>query len=248
MKHLRTLRMSFAVLAISLLPFAPVAPAYAGLVVNGSFENATATITTQFLTAGVSNWSNSNIGEALVLPSWYTLGLFPNVGLAGPFPQYSPDGGNFVLSDGDYMNSAITQTITGLTPGANYQLSFYQGLAQDTEPNITIPGPVSGRWQVTLGSSPSQLSSMMYADGSIPTISNWKQETMAFTAQNATELLSFFAIGTGDPPMVALDGVSLDATAPEPASFLLMGLGGALLGCGVFVRRRKAQAQLAKVV
>ena len=54
--------------------------------------------------------------------------------------QTSPDGGNFVFSDGDFMNSAITQTLTGLTPNTTYQLNFWQALAQDKEPNITDPG------------------------------------------------------------------------------------------------------------
>jgi hypothetical protein len=124
--------------------------ANAGLVTNGSFEISAVSTTTTFLYAGVSNWTNSDIGEALVFPSWYTNGyLFPGVGLAGPFPQTSPDGGNFVLSDGDYHNSPILQTITGLILGDSYQLSFYQALAQDTEPNVTVPGAVSGQWQVS---------------------------------------------------------------------------------------------------
>ncbi len=225
--------------AFLLALFALASPASANLVANGSFEIATATVTSQFLTAGVSNWSNSNIGEALVLPSWYTLGLLfpPNVGLAGPFPQYSPDGGNFVLSDGDYMNSPITQTINGLTPGASYQLSFYQALAQDTEPFVTIPGPVSGRWQVTLGSSAPQLSSMMFANGSVPSISPWRWETMSFTAQNASEVLRFFSIGSGDPPMVALDGVNLTGPVPEPAAVWLVATGFLALGFGLKRRR-----------
>jgi hypothetical protein len=234
----RIIRVTVALLALTGLSN----PARANLVANGSFEIATATTTSQFLGAGVSNWLNSDIGETLALPSWYTNGyLFPGVGLAGPFPQTSPDGGYFVLSDGDYRNSAIYQTITGLFPGTSYQLTFYQALAQDTELYITIPGPVSGKWQVTIGST-TQYSSMMYADGSTPTISPWASQSMTFTAQNASEILSFFSIGTGDPPLVGLDGISLVATSPEPEAIWLVGLGSLLVGWRLRALRKTAVA------
>jgi hypothetical protein len=44
-------------------------------------------------------------------------------------------------------------------------------------------------------------------------------QTMNFTADNTSDLLSFFAVGTpnGEPPFVLLDGVSLNADTPEPA-------------------------------
>ena len=213
------------------------------LVANGSFEISTSSTTTQFLSAGVSNWTNSDIGEALVFPSWFTNGyLFPGVGFAGPVPQFSPDGGNFVFSDGDYHNSAIQQTIGGLTPGNTYNLSFYQGLAQDTEANVTVPGPVSGRWQVSLGAS-TQFSPMMFGNGTTNTISPWAQQTMSFTATSATEVLSFLSIGTGDPPLVLLDGIHLDASAPEPASIWLSGIGAALLAGCLIARRRTLAAR-----
>ncbi len=204
------------------------------LVQNGGFENTPVTITTQFLNANVANWSNSNIGEALVTPNWYTNGyLFPNVGVAGPLPATSPAGGNFVFSDGDFMNSAITQTLTGLSPGQVYELTFWQALAEDTEPGITIPGPVTGYWRVGFGTSV-QNSAFMTGDGTTNTISPWAQQTMFFTAQTATQVLSFFSVGTGDPPLVFLDGISL-AAVPEPDTLALLVAGAGLL----FVRARR---------
>jgi len=229
-----------ALAALAMALFA--APAQANLVQNGSFEVVTATITSVFSAGGVANWSNSPPfleGEAIVLPSWFTNGcLFcPNVGVAGPLPQYSPDGGNWVFSDGNFMNSPITQTITGLVPGNFYQLSFYQGLVQDTEPNVTTPGPVTGSWIVSLGSSVWN-SAPMAADGSIPTISNWALQTVSLKAQNATEVLSFLSVGTGDPPLVLLDGVNL-TEVPEPTSAALLALG--FVGLGAVYRRTRWQ-------
>jgi hypothetical protein len=227
--------------AILLALVAGSIPANANLVSNGSFEISTATTTTQFLSAGVSNWTNSDIGEALVFPSWYTNGyLFPNVGFAGPVPQTSPDGGNFVFSDGDYHNSAINQTITGLAPGGTYVLGFWEALAQDTEPPITVPGPVTGQWQVTFGTS-TQYGAFMTGNGITNTISPWTHQSMTFTANSATEVLSFLSVGSGDPPLVLLDGVSLERT-PEPATLALFAIAAVLLG-GKYVMRRRALAR-----
>lgn len=234
----RTAPLALAALVIAALPTA----AGANLVNNGSFEVTNVTITTQFLATTTANWSNSDIGEALVTPNWFFTGqLFPNVGIAGAFPQTSPDGGNFVLSDGDFHNSPLLQTITGLTPSSVYTLSFYQALAQDTEPPITIPGPVSGRWQVSLGAS-SQLSAFMTGNGATLTFSPWALQTMTFTATSATEVLSFLSIGAGDPPLLGLDGITLAAAVPEPDSLALIGLGGLLLALKLR-HERKAKAR-----
>jgi len=237
------IRKPITVLAAVFAMAALTGTANASLVTNGSFEISSVSTTTTFLYAGVSGWNNSDIGEALVFPSWYTSGyIFPGVGLAGPFPQTSPDGGNFVLSDGDYHHSLIWQTITGLNPGDPYDVTFYQALAQDTEPNVTVPGAVTGQWEVSLGASV-QYSPMMYASGITPSISPWQSETMTFTAQNATEVLGFFSIGTGDPPLVGLDGVNLSPSAPEPGAIVMIGLGAGLLGWKLYTRRKALAAR-----
>jgi len=242
MKQLPVARSACALAAA--LAFAILAsPAHSSpnLVANGSFENVTATSTDYFWTAGVANWSTSTDGQDLVTPSWYTNGYLqvPWVGLAGPFPQTSPDGGNFVLSDADYHTGAISQTLNGLTPNTQYTVTFYQALTQDTEVNITVPGPVTAYWQVSFGSSV-QNSPGMSANGATATISPWKQQSMTFTAQNASEVLSFFAVGTGDPPMAALDGISVTAV-PEPAAAWLLSGGFLLLGWQL-KRRGKARS------
>ncbi len=214
--------------------------ATAELIQNGSFENSAVSTTTNLAGAGLANWSDpSGMAEALVFPSWYSSGIIfpPNVGLAGPWPQFSPDGGNFIFSDGDFHTGSISQTVGGLTPTHTYNLSFYQGLAQDTEANVTVPGPVTAHWQVTFGSD-IQNSTGMSANGTTSTISLWAQENMSFVASGTSEVLSFFAMGTGEPPLAMLDGVQMEDAAPEPAGIWLAGLGGALLAWKATKRRR----------
>jgi hypothetical protein len=224
--------------------------AQANLVQNGSFEQTNAT-TTSAINGGivVNNWSHtpysaSLTGEAIVLPSWFSCGCLtvPTVTFDGPVTQSSPDGGNFIFSDGDFVNTAITQAITGLTPNTQYQVTFWQALAQDKEPNVTIPGYVTGYWQVSLGASTLN-STLMNANGTMTPIggpaatwSPWAQETMTFTAQNATEVLSFLSVGTGDPPLVMLDGVSVTAV-PAPGALGLLSSACLALG-GVYRRTR----------
>ena len=237
----------FAMPAI-LLAFAVLSiPAKANMVQNPSFEiTGPITVTTVFPSAGVADWS-AGTSEALVMPNWWTSGyLFPaySVGLAGAVPATSPDGGNWVFSDSDYYNTAITQTINGLNPGDTYNLTFYQGMAQDTEPYITIPGPVNAYWHVSLGAS-SQDSTMMYGDGTTLTFSNWAQQSMSFTATSSSEVLSFFAVGAGAPPLAFLDGINLEqSSVPEPATIWLAGMCVAMmLGWKPAMRRKAALAK-----
>ena len=223
--------------------------AQANLVANGSFEQTSLTTTGVISINNVNHWhDNGGIAEALVFPgvglqplfnppATYPLNVDLTYGLLGNFPLQSPDGGNYVFSDANYApyTSAIYQTINGLTVGDTYQLSFYQALAQLDE-NITPPGAVSAYWQVSFGTDV-QDSQTMTANGISQTISNWNQQDLTFTAASSSEVLSFLAVGTGLPPLAALDGVTLIAV-PEPESYTLLLFG--LLAVAMSVQKNKA--------
>jgi hypothetical protein len=152
-----------------------------------------------------------------------------------PVPN-SPTGGNFVAFDGDTAyNASISQTITGLTPGGTYQLSFWQGAAQQ---NGTT-GATTEQWSVTFANQ-TQNSTVMndVSHGWV----NWNKQVMTFTVSaqsTGTEVLSFLSQGTpgGEPPVVLLDGVSLVA-APEPQTYGLVALG--LAGIPWIMRKRRS--------
>lgn len=189
------------------------------------------------------------------VPGWATLAprsvngrvvdiLFPgtggsgwnnNVGLANNTVPDPPNAGNYIAGDGDTtFREPFFQTISGLTPGENYTLSFDQAAAQQT--TTTNAKPTTERWQVSLGSD-TQLSQLM--DTPPDGYHAWETQTMTFVANAASEMLDFLAIGTppGSPPVSLLADVSLQP-APEPASLAL--LCTSLLGLGLLARRRRS--------
>ena len=215
------------------------AKASVNLVQNGSFETTTLTGSDFMTTSDVAHWS-TNSYTFLVFPGTAQTGIGNGVklypGITNTMPAASPDGGNFVAADGAYGTGPITQTISGLTRGQSYVLTFYQAGAQQQGYN----GNTTDRFQVSLGEQ-TQLSDLM----SNPThdFQPWEKETLTFQATGTNEVLSFLAIGTpaGVPPFSLLDGVSLQAAAtPEPGYLALVGIG--LLGISAIRRRQNRRA------
>jgi len=178
-------------------------------------------------TAGSGDTTGSN-GDSGNLKLWGTNNGGNDVLTA------SPDGGNFLVMDGAYQEATISQTINGLIAGQQYTVSFYYAGAQQSGFN----GDTTETYTVSFGGS-SQTAPVLH-NGSHD-FTGWQQETMTFTADGTSDVLSFLAVGTphGVPPMSLLDGVSVQAAAspvPEPASLALLMTGFA--GIGGMVRAR----------
>jgi hypothetical protein len=227
----------------------------ANLVQNGGFELTNGAFGAgdkeAFGTASPMNWSGGNAGGSLVFldaPGTADNGAYLSV--YGPFPATSPNGGNFVEEDGaSAYHSVFYQSISGLTIGQLYAVSFYQAAGQQTG----FTGNTTEQWAVGLGStlalsqSSAQNSQTMTLPGTNGTpagnaldLQGWTSQTLYFTASAGTEVLSFLANGTpsspNEPPMVFLDGVSMNAV-PEPSAVVLFGVG--LLGMGAFRLRQR---------
>jgi hypothetical protein len=213
----------------------------ASLVVNGSFETTTSSFGAGdkygFSAAGVTGWSGGTGLTFLDAP-----GTADNVNdylaVYGPFPATSPDGGNFVEADGDpNYSSAIYQTISGLTAGDVYDVSFYQAAGQQ----IDFTGPTTEKWAVTLGGTTLDSSKFSLPQGGVGA---WQAQTLAFTANSSSEVLSFLAVGTpgGAPPISFLDGVSVTAV-PLPTALSLAFVG--MIGIAAYRSRRTAQSAAA---
>lgn len=215
--------------ALSLILAAPVAQA--NLVSNGGFETTTHgpgqfgynTVATGWASNGYNFIFAAGTADTTGSPGQYgDLKLWgPNSGSANGLPAASPHGGNYVGADGAYHVGAITQTVSGLTVGAKYALSFDWAGAQQSGFN----GQTTEQWQVTFGS---QTQSTEIVTVPSHGFSGWMSKTFIYTANNTSQVLSFLAIGTptGTPPFSLLDGVSIDAVAaPEPATLSILGLG-----------------------
>ena len=226
----------------------------ANLVVNGNFEalkvpGVSSEFGSRYPAQQVTGWSNTGYSFVYTPGTADTTGArgqYGTVSIWGPgngssngFTATSPAGGNFIAADGGgAYRGALSQTISGLTPGASTSVSFLWAGAQQ----YGFTGATTEQFQVSLGSS-TQLT---------PVLSNvshgftgWKMASLTFKPTSASEVLSFLAIGTpgGVPPFSLLDDVSVSST-PEPATLGLMFC--TLAGFGAFAYRRRKQAGAAK--
>jgi hypothetical protein len=231
-------------------------------VVNGGFETTAASHATpagvnsyefgDTYTYGqaVTGWTSTSVGangafNILFNPVGAT-SVSPDTRFTASEVQYlwsvpggvSPTGGNFVALDGDTLyNGTLSQTITGLTVGATYTLSFDWAAAQFADRT----GNTTEMLQVGFGGQ-------SFDTAIVPNLSGgsagWFTVSHSFQASDTTQVLSFLSIGTpnGQPPVALLDSVSLTNGVPEPNSWALMLIGFGGVGGMMRVARRRAIA------
>lgn len=168
---------------------------------------------------GVSLWSPTNGG----------------ISTSGAKSLTSPTGGNFFAGDTNYFPGKLEQSISNLTVGGTYSLTFSYAAAQQV---IGRKADDDMYWTVGLGTQTHTTTAINNVGKGF---SGWYTTTMTFTADKSTELLSFLASGapTGAPPFMLLDGVSMVAAVPEPETYAMM-LGGLGMVGFAAARRRKA--------
>ncbi len=229
------------------------APTASGIEVDGAFNDANAV--TGWTSAGGTTYNIYFYGNGLETGGagaldpanrWGEDGQRPNVNFTGN----SPDGGAYMVLDGDPgFSGALSQTITGLTSGNIYKLTFDWAGGELYDRT----GFFTSQLQVNFGGAPAQFTAN-YSNTNPPngnlcnkcgtpgSFSGWSQVTMYFKADGPSDVISFLSIGTPAanlPPVAFLDGVSLTAV-PEPAVWGLMVLGFG--GAGAMIRRRRRLA------
>lgn len=236
--------------AAALLMFA--APAQADMVTNSSFATTGGSngqigynglVLTGWTNAPGSAATGGGTGYNFVFNSGTqadTTGVtsqYGNLQLWGPgngsnngLPASSPNGDNFVALDGDYHTGAISQTISGLTVGQSYDVSFWWAASQqESFTGATVQSMDVSLGSQTIDTTPYDLPSEGF--------STWKPVTDVFTASSTSETLSFLAVGNVQlPPFLLLDGVTMTPT-PEPGTLPLL-ITGLMGGLGI-LRSRK---------
>jgi hypothetical protein len=246
-----------ALSAAALLTFAP--SAQADLVTNGSFESTTNGARFQFESShsgspytSATGWTSDN-SSSNAYNFIFASGTADTTGVTGQdgpvtlwgsndgglnlIPASSPDGGNFVAADADFQIGAISQTIGGLTVGDTYTVGFWWAAAQQSG----FDGASQQDWAVSLGGETLDTPTF-----NLPShgFSGWMFQTLNFTADNTTDVLSFLAVGSTQPPFLLLDGVSMNAAVtnaavPEPGVVTLMIT--VLIGVIILARKRQAR-------
>lgn len=220
--------------------------AHANLVGDGSFEDNLGQIgfNTSF---APSTWTASGDDQHsydfILNGTGNSVGVSGNVAMYGPLPA-SGNGGNYLGIDPVYTPAggnqpsgvnSISQTISGLTPGATYTLSFYWAAAQQQG----FVGNTTEGWNFGLGDT---AHSVTGSDLSTK-FGGWNTVSITVTANATSEVLKFIAEGgptSGNPPFDLLDGVSLTQNNKVPDSSStagLMGLGVAAMGIAAGCRR-----------
>ncbi len=187
-------------------------------------------------TAATTNINQAGFGPD---PVWGTPITAPSgapVSLYGDADVTSPSGsGWFIAADGAYgagESYTVSQTLSGLTAGKQYVVSFWQASGQQRE----FDGDSTSGWLVGFGGSTASSAGMNHA--SKAPVSGWQKQELTFTADSANPVLSFLAQGSpaGQPPFALLSDVSVKEI-PTPA--LIPGV----IGLGLTaLRKRKKQS------
>jgi hypothetical protein len=245
--RIKSILLSLSLCAIATLSIG-AAQASTNLVQNGNFELtskgtnkqlASSTAKTGKTETTLLDWTSSdgnNGGYNFVLNTNIATTSKSAIWLNGTNNGYtaSPDGANVFASDGAYHPGTLSQSISGLTIGKSYTLTFDYALAQQ----VGFKGANSNDyWAVSLGGVTKDSTGLSIAQGGF---SGWETATMTFTASKVNEALSFLAVGSNpsSPPFLLLDGVSLVAAVPEPSSWAMMLIGVGMIG---FLARRRAK-------
>lgn len=189
-------------------------------------EAATNLVSNPDFSQGFTDWTRPTCASCLIaISSYYQQTstsdwpqMWPGNGLTN-----SPNGGNFVISDGaEELRTPLSQVISGLEINATYDLSFEYAGSQEEN----FSGPTVQHWNVLFGSESYDTPTMNVPNHGFL---GWYTGSKTFTATSTTQTLRFLAVGTpAVPPWLMLDNVQLTKNeVPGPLPILGIGCAAA---------------------
>lgn len=146
-------------------------------------------------------------------------GPLASAGIAAvPFSGSTCVTGLKMTAYGSTWHEGIQQTVTGLTPGNTYNITFYQAVVQQS--NATDP---TGAWDIYrdgtyIGMTAPTSTSLPYNNVNVV----WNQRTITFQATSTSHLMKFFPadndanINTPNAPRMGIDLITLSPAVVLP--------------------------------
>jgi hypothetical protein len=191
--------------------------ASSNLIVNGSFENPN-------VGTGWSAFSS--------IPGWNTNGNGIEIDYSPVVGGPAYDGNQSLEVNYDYPEN-VYQTVTGLTPGQTYLLSWAYGDrpgSGNEQLDVTFGGNVVATDYDNLDGSNSTL---LWFPNSVVVTATGTSEVLSFNGMYPNEVYDNGGLSYGNE----VDAVSLTSAVPEPASLPLFLTGFGLLGVVAWRRR-----------
>ena len=218
--------------------------AQASLIVNGSFEQVIfedgSQSHGQVKNTNLADFQHKNKGWDIfeVIPGWFT-SVGNGIEIQKNIVTRSQDGNQHVELDSHRRggsNSMMTQTLTSLIIGDEYQLEYYY----KPRTNNQNDNGINVYWFETGTSFSNSIPAIYTSDGTRRQQPNWQLQSMSFTAQATSMDLSFAATGSQNTLGGLIDNVSLVnvTQVPEPSTLIMF-----LLPIGLMVARSKSQAK-----